>query len=836
VTQPDHAPANPSPAAETPMLSADTPLRVWLGVAIIVFAGAATFSASLGVPFHFEDRLYISENPSVHRVVTVQESFNAGGAGPIAWLSYAINWMVTPGNAAAFHAVNLALHLTNAVLIYFICRLFAAPRKNDVLRWVPLAGGLLFALHPLTTESVNYVVGRTGILATTFVLTTLYAFLTMDDSTPNRKLYYGAIALIGFACAVGTHRVAWLLPVLLLAADWAVNRRNALSRLSTHALAFAATLAVIIATLAAPEPQMQSVDESAIGLDPALPPYVAIARAADLTINRRSISAIQSAELDSVVLEFGASSVENFQETNVIPGLALTALALIGSVVALVLRKPIALGLIWYVAAIIYGAAWARNGMPFSERSVYFAVAGLAFAAAGALTFVGGRQRVRVSAALCVLVLLFICAAASFDRTRTWLREQDIWDLARENAAQSPVPYHRLAVMYGERAAEAMNEARSFHAMGESMGAAAAEDRAREAFLRAAENAAAAIEFGANDTPTRILLGRALAMTGSTDEAEKVLLGVLADDPANRSAAVELASLYETQGSVTRNRQILARSADLYERALLSQPPTETELARYGRVLAQLGDFSGAAAAYGRAAQMNPNSPVIAALEDLQANVQRVQQMEAQARQLAADNPNDPTAALVFSIAMLERNDVLKVLYTLSDVIERHPEFVPGWVTLGFVHARMGETDSFVKHHGAAPPPGENNASPWMDLAAMCAQSNYWDEAAAYLEHAGPATGDDRKPLLIVADLARQLGRSDVYADFLRRATEAYPNDPTPWLVIVDQNIEANNAQVATGALQEAEKRGAPAAEIEKRKPLIEAIRGSTEEMVDTVQ
>jgi tetratricopeptide (TPR) repeat protein len=819
-----------------------------LGAVIIVLVGAAAFSAALGVPFHFEDRLLISENTSVHSIASVQETFGQGDAGPVVWLLYALNWAVTPGSAASFHAVNLALHLLNALLVFLICRVFIRPGERDALPWLPMAAGLLFALHPLTTESVNYVVGRSSIVVTTFSLGAVYAFLLMDTGSEMRRRLCLLSVFICVALALGSHRVALVLPLILIAADWSQNGSSIVRRIPVHGLLIAATIGVVVATAYGGADGSGQRTSTPLQMEADLAPHVAIARAADLSINRRSLSVVQSAELDSVVVEFGGNAIENFEPTNAIPGIALMIIATLGAAVALWSRHLIGLGLAWYALALVFGAVWARNGMPFSERAVYGAVAGLAIAVAGALTFIGGRQRVRAAAAACVVILLSICAIASFERSRTWLEEQTLWELARETAARSPIPYHRLAVMYAERGEQAMVEATSIASTEESMRMATAQQRARDAFAKAAEFAEEAVALGANDSPTRVLLGRSFHMVGLADQASVLLLDVLRTDPTNRAAIIELAMVHETRGNANGSRNETALAADLYERAMAITPPSYVELARYGRVLMNLGDMQAAQAIYARAAQMEPGGPVDPALQSLNTNVQRIAGIEAQAAQAMMVNPNDPDAAMALAMVGLERSDFMQVLYSLNDVLEATPENARAWLTLGFAQARMGQTDTFLERHGTAPPVSidkttsfMNDTTPaattpmWVQLALTCAQNNLWDEAATYLLHAGENSGDPRLPLIILVDIARQLNNVDRYRQFLVQATQVHTDAPGPWLMICDMSIQMGNVAGASEALAAAERLGATPEELNLRRPQIEKLQEGGLDTIETV-
>lgn len=66
------------------------------------------------------------------------------------------------------HLENVLLHLFNALTVFFICR--ETLQKERDSSYLPLVAALCFALHPINTESVNWISGRTDLLAAAFVL------------------------------------------------------------------------------------------------------------------------------------------------------------------------------------------------------------------------------------------------------------------------------------------------------------------------------------------------------------------------------------------------------------------------------------------------------------------------------------------------------------------------------------------------------------------------------------------------------------------------------------------------------------------------------------------
>jgi hypothetical protein len=87
------------------------------------------------------------------------------GIRPLLKLSYALNWAVSP-SPAGFHLVNAAIHAMNACLVYALLKTRAAAA-------VALTTALIFALHPVQTEAVTYVCGRSVSLSSLFALACL---------------------------------------------------------------------------------------------------------------------------------------------------------------------------------------------------------------------------------------------------------------------------------------------------------------------------------------------------------------------------------------------------------------------------------------------------------------------------------------------------------------------------------------------------------------------------------------------------------------------------------------------------------------------------------------
>lgn len=116
---------------------------------------------------------------------------------PATILTYRFDKLVWQLNPLAMRLENLLLHAANVLLVLFLVRAFLTDneRKSSLL---PFSAALLFGLHPLTAESVNWISGRTDPMACFFIL--LAALAIMDYRKRGRLL---SLCLAGFFFILG---------------------------------------------------------------------------------------------------------------------------------------------------------------------------------------------------------------------------------------------------------------------------------------------------------------------------------------------------------------------------------------------------------------------------------------------------------------------------------------------------------------------------------------------------------------------------------------------------------------------------------------------------------
>lgn len=162
-------------------------LRPWAVALLITTVIGAAYVNSFPGAFFFDDDAAILQNASLRNLLDLRHVFwppVAAGIGgrPFANLVMALNYAVTHYSAAGFHAVNLAVHIGAALLLFGVARrTLLAPVLRD--RFGSAATGiaamiaLVWGLHPLQANIADYVSQRTeGMMAILYLLT-LYGFV-----------------------------------------------------------------------------------------------------------------------------------------------------------------------------------------------------------------------------------------------------------------------------------------------------------------------------------------------------------------------------------------------------------------------------------------------------------------------------------------------------------------------------------------------------------------------------------------------------------------------------------------------------------------------------------
>jgi protein O-mannosyl-transferase len=478
---------------------------VALRLAAALFAGLVYVNA-LHNPFIYDDFTTVVTNASIVPPLSLRGVVLHDVKRPVVNISYAIDRTLWGARPAGFHATNVVMHMVNVLLLFAVAAALSAPsaaRAERSRRLAPFMAAMLLAVHPMMTEAVGYVSGRSELLCTAFVLASLLCGLRwIGDERPR----WAMLTVLFWVGGMLSKETAAVLPVLLLAADWlsAADRRA----LRHRVLAFHAPL-IAIAALA--------------GIA-RLVVLIQVERSAP-TLIQLPVALIA---LDVVVQYFRLLLLPTHQTlfhavtrvAGVVDPRAIVAILTVGVLITAGWKlrrrdRMAAFGLIAFLLLLAPGSVLtALNvGEPMAEHRVYAASCGLFLAIGSGVAWLVDRAAARVRRPMLwvgpvLTAILLSFAAETMLRNAIWSDPVAVW---RESVALSP-SHPRPRMLLGE----------------------ALEDGGRRS--EALEQYQAAVRLQPGDATAQLKLGLCLAALGRFDEARRALEESTRLDPGNEPA------------------------------------------------------------------------------------------------------------------------------------------------------------------------------------------------------------------------------------------------------------------------------------------------------------
>jgi len=201
-----------------------------VGAAAVAVAVVAAYARTLEVPFVFDDLPNIVDEPTIHLIQLDRAGLERALTGfPtgrwLARLSLALNYLAGGLEPSGYHLVNLAWHLA-ASLLAGLLALEVLARLPPGQGVAPAARGrtalvtaLLFAVHPVQTQAVTYVVQRMTSMGGALGLLSCWLYLrARREGARAAPLLAGAAtaAYLAFACK----ETYVVLPLLALVLEW----------------------------------------------------------------------------------------------------------------------------------------------------------------------------------------------------------------------------------------------------------------------------------------------------------------------------------------------------------------------------------------------------------------------------------------------------------------------------------------------------------------------------------------------------------------------------------------------------------------------------------------
>lgn len=193
-------------------------LKNCIFIALILGFTTVLYWSGLKGDYVFDDSVNILENSKLAITELSKESLKAaygsGDAGPlgrpISMLSFALNHYFTGFDPYYFKLTNLAIHLINGILVYFLSLFILNWMNKDreskvsINNYYALAICLVWLVLPINLTSVLYVVQRMTSLSALFGLLALvlYCKWRTEAFTYKRTIFYGLAIVLSFALSL----------------------------------------------------------------------------------------------------------------------------------------------------------------------------------------------------------------------------------------------------------------------------------------------------------------------------------------------------------------------------------------------------------------------------------------------------------------------------------------------------------------------------------------------------------------------------------------------------------------------------------------------------------
>ncbi|MFA5902807.1 MAG: hypothetical protein WC836_02655, partial [Desulfobacula sp.] len=201
-----------------------------------------SYSNTLDSSWHLDDAPNILDNLYLHiDDLSLKSLFNALYSNPnnpyelnkrmyrpVACITLALNWYYGKDNVFGYHLVNIAIHLLASFFLYlFLLNLFKAPNlKNNFGEFaisdyqqlfIAFFASLLWAVHPIQTQAVTYIIQRMASLSAMFYILGMLAYVKgrLTSETLNRwawTLFCG----VAFILSVNAKENGYMLSVSLI--------------------------------------------------------------------------------------------------------------------------------------------------------------------------------------------------------------------------------------------------------------------------------------------------------------------------------------------------------------------------------------------------------------------------------------------------------------------------------------------------------------------------------------------------------------------------------------------------------------------------------------------
>ncbi len=198
---------------------------------IVALAAFFVYYNSLNNDFVFDDESVVQNNQSITDISNIPKFFTAEVGfhkvigryyRPVVSTLYAVDYALWGINPFGFHLTNVIIHTIASFLLLLILLKMFGEFKHGLFS--ALIGALIFAVHPVHTEAVSWISGRTDSLAAMFFFLSFFFYMKYSDE--EKSGFNLVIALLAYLLGLLSKEMIVTMPVLIFIYDYFFRKKD----------------------------------------------------------------------------------------------------------------------------------------------------------------------------------------------------------------------------------------------------------------------------------------------------------------------------------------------------------------------------------------------------------------------------------------------------------------------------------------------------------------------------------------------------------------------------------------------------------------------------------
>ncbi|MFP4369904.1 MAG: tetratricopeptide repeat protein [Candidatus Kapaibacterium sp.] len=675
---------------------------------ILTLSVLLAYSNSYDASFQFDDEPNLLEAPEYQNydIYTKSDIWFDILERPVSHITLTWNWVNHGMDVVPYHIFNVIIHLLNVWLVFlfllYILSFKSAANNHirDNRHYIAFAVALIFALHPLQTQTVTYIVQRMTSMAAFFYILSLFAYVAgrqnhIKEKLNGRTILLYIAALLAFLFALKSKQSAISLPLMWIVMEFFLirDKKGRLNKkLIYGALAlFGFTMVIGLAADIIPrETQDYTRMEYFTTQFGVIMTYLGLLL----------IPASQNLDYDFQI-------VNNLFEPVFLLGLLINLAVIAFAVWIYKKDKIISFGIaFFYVALSVESSIMPIKDVIFEHR-LYMPMIGFFLSLSAGLWYLAGKKSPYPALGV-VAVLAIAYGFAAHARNEVWQTEYRLWEDTYEKSPNKARPVFN----FGNENKETGNirEAEKLYlraleidpehddAMINLGGIYNSSNRSPQAIPMLEK--AASIK---NNKKAYNALGIAYRNVKEYEKAEQALLTAIKIDPAYYQAMTNLGTVYTSTNEFD-------KAIDILSRAINIKPDFEIAYIALGSAYNSAGNFKKGAEYLSRSLSMDPdNLPAIANLANAYNGMGKHQEAIETYQRGIKLNPNASILYANMGTAYSRINNFDKALESYNKAIKLNPRLHFVYKKMSDILIAAGKQDEAARiiHRGA------NNGDPY---------------------------------------------------------------------------------------------------------------------------